>query len=80
MSKFPVVTSKRLVRYLKGHGFKERKRSGSPVVLECDGVARPLVIPMDDVVSVTTVKRILKTAKISEKDFRDAMQDGKKSR
>lgn len=80
MPKFPVISSRRLVKFFQDNGFTKDRQNGDHIILEKDGIARPVVIPDKERVGIGIIKNNLKTAGISEKTFRDAMQNSKKEK
>ncbi len=71
MSKLAPVDWKTLVRIFEADGFKvdERKRSGSHVVMEKPGVARPIIIPRYDEVGLDIIRSNMRTAGMSRERY-----------
>ncbi len=78
MPKLPVVNGRKLVEFFKKQGFRKDRQTASHIILEKEGVKRPVVIPNHRKVSVAVILRNLKTASISRKDFIAALQKRKK--
>lgn len=80
MPRLPVVSGKELLKFFVTNGFVKVRQTGSHMILEKDGVARPVVITNKKEVFVGDVKSNLRTAGISEQEFIDAFRPPKKSR
>ena len=78
MAKLPIISGREFARFLQKHGFKEDRQRASHIILEKDGIARPVVIPDHRELSVGVIHNNLKTAGISRKDFIAELQRSKK--
>lgn len=60
-----------LVRFFESRGYRRDRQKGSHLCLVKDGIARPIVIPMHDEVSVSVMLNNLRTAGIRRDEFLD---------
>lgn len=79
MAKLPTISGKQFVKFFEKQGFHQDRQTGSHIILEKDGIDRPLVIPNHKELSINVVKNNLKTAGINKADFIRALQKPKKS-
>ncbi|MDB9495836.1 type II toxin-antitoxin system HicA family toxin [Spirulina major CS-329] len=72
MPRLPRVSSKKVIRVLKGLGFQSVRQTGHVVLkkVTTDGVVG-CVVPMHRELKIGTLSSILKQAKISPDDFID---------
>ena len=76
--RFPVVSSKQLIKFFEERGFHKDRQKGSHIMLEKEGVARTIVIPERKEVDIDIVQGNLRTAGISKDEFIAAMRRAKK--
>ncbi|MDA7962630.1 MAG: type II toxin-antitoxin system HicA family toxin [Gammaproteobacteria bacterium] len=78
MPQFPVISGKELAKFFLRHGFSQRSKKGSHIILTKKGIARPLVIPDQKESSRAVILNNLKIAGLTKADLIAAIQGKKK--
>lgn len=63
------VDCRLFVRFFESRGYRRDRQKGSHLALVKPGIARPIVVPMHDEVSVTVILNCLRTAGIGRDEF-----------
>lgn len=63
------VDCRLLVKFFESRGYQRERQKGSHLSLVKPGIARPIIVPMHDEVSVSVIMSNLRTAGIGRDEF-----------